>query len=354
MLRNIGFYLQRTLKFFKESYLFVAILLTDCWKQNGNNNIRVGYNGHSAGPQKDWLYFFISELTGRKPIVSWYKPSLIICSSFGSYWLLKIILSIYKVPSIFFTEENLTTLKKYREYKTYLDGQPSLAMGFDYSGTGNYRRFPLWLMYLFSPEVAVKASVADIQIRLDGIEAKAKCSKTKFAAMVASHDGYASKKKVFGHVEIVSRTEITEKVGTIDFVHCPGKLRHNDNSLNDEYQDDKKLYLEQFVFNICAENACVEGYVTEKIFEALEAGTIPIYWGDPNPEPAILNPQRIVFWDGSRIEEVSATIKELYLNIEKREQFLREPLFVNTAAQEIYDHFSCLRRDLERLLEDFF
>jgi hypothetical protein len=350
MLRNIGFYLQRTLKFFRESYLFVAILLIDYWKKDGNSSIRVGYNGHSAGPKKDWLYFFISELTGRKPLVSWYKPSLIICSSFGSYWLLKIILSIYKVPSIFFTEENLTTLKKYREYKTYLDGQPSLAMGFDYCGTGNYRRFPLWLMYLFPPKVAVKASVADIQTRLDGIEAKAKRSKKKFAAMVASHDGYASRKKVSGHVEIVSKTEITEKVGTIDFVHCPGRLLHNDDSLKDEYQDDKKLYLEQFLFNICAENACVEGYVTEKLFEALEAGTIPIYWGDPNPEPAILNPKRIIFWDGCRIEAVLSTIKELYLNMERREQFMREPLFVNTAAQEIYDHFSCLRRDLEKLL----
>jgi hypothetical protein len=283
--------------------------------------------------------------------VSWYRPSLIICSSFGSYWLLKIILGVYKVPSIFFTEENLTTLKKYREYKTYLDGQPSLAMGFDYCGPGNYRRFPLWLMYLFPPDVAVKVTVADIQTRLDEIEAKARCPKTKFAAMVASHDGYASRKKVSGHVEIVSRAEITEKVATIDFVHCPGKLLHNDTSLKDEYQDDKKRYLEQFLFNICPENACVKGYVTEKIFEAIEAGTIPIYWGDPNPEPTILNPQRVVFWDGARAEEVLSKIKSLYVDKKVRAQFLQEPLFVNTAAQEIYDHFSVLKMDLERVLK---
>jgi hypothetical protein len=354
MLRDIGFYLQRTLKFFKEAYFFIVIVLTDYWKKKGKTaSIRIGYNGHSAGPKKDWLYGFISELTGQKPIVSWYKPSIIICSSFGSYWLLKIILRIYTVPSLFFTEENLTTLKKYREYKTYLDGQPSLAMGFDYYQANNYQRFPLWLMYLFAPETAATASIADIQTRLDEIDAKSLGLKTKFAAMVASHDGYASKKKVFGPVEIVSRAEITEKVGTIDFVHCPGRLLHNDNSLKDEYHDDKKAYLEQFLLNICAENACVKGYVTEKVFEALEAGTIPIYWGDPNPEPTILNPKRIVFWDGSRAEEVLSFIKTLHLDLEARAQFLREPLFVNTAAQEIYDHFSCLRRNLERLLEEF-
>jgi len=107
------------------------------------------------------------------------------------------------------------------------------------------------------------------------------------------------------------------------------------------------------LFNICAENACVKGYVTEKIFEALEAGTIPIYWGDPNPEPAILNPKRIIFWDESQAENVLAFIKTLSLDIEAREQFLKEPLFVNTAAQEINDHFSSLRRHLERLIEEF-
>lgn len=351
MLRNIVFYLQRTLKFFKESYLFLAIVFTDYWKQNGKKAfMRIGYNGHSSGPQKDWIYIFISELTGQHPLVSWYKPSLIICSSFGSYWLLKIILSIYKAPSIFFSEENLTTLKKYREYKTYMEGLPSLSMGFDSFEAENYRRFPLWLMYLFPPERAVKASVEDIQKRLDEIEEQCNCSKTKFAAMIASHDGYASKKKVSGRVKIVSRTEITKKVGTIDFVCCPGRLLHNDNSLQDEYGDNKKAYLRQFLFNICAENASVKGYVTEKIFDALEAGAIPIYWGDPNPEPAILNPQRIVFWNESQVESVLSFIKELYVNIEKREEFLQEPIFVNTAAQQIYDHFSCLRKDLERLL----
>ena len=54
MLRNIVFYLQRTLKFFKESYLFLAIVFTDYWKQNGKKaSMRIGYNGHSSGPQKD-------------------------------------------------------------------------------------------------------------------------------------------------------------------------------------------------------------------------------------------------------------------------------------------------------------
>jgi len=38
--------------------------------------------------------------------------------------------------------------------------------------------------------------------------------------------------------------------------------------------------LSQYKFNLCFENSLAEGYVTEKLFQALIAGTIPIYWGD--------------------------------------------------------------------------
>jgi hypothetical protein len=269
---------------------------------------------------------------------------------FGSYWLLKILLLVYKVPSVFFSEENLTTLKKYREYRTYLDGQPSLAMGFDYRSAENYRRFPLWLLYIFPPDFAVKASVDDIRQRLDQIEKQCLYPKTKFAAMVASHDGYACRKKVYGCVKNTSRSVITQQVSTIDFVHCPGKLLHNDDSLQDEYNDDKKAYLKQFLFNICAENASVKGYVTEKLFQAIEGGTIPIYWGAENPEPTILNQQRVIFWDESRLHKVLATLEKLYLDEESRKKFLQQPVFTDCAASEIHKYFVQLQNDLKLLI----
>lgn len=350
ILRDIVFYIGRVSKFIRELLTFLVLLFKDNRSRKGHSvTIRVAYNGYSSGPQKDWLYTFVQEFTGQKLAVSWYKPTLIICSSFGSYWLLKAILSVFKVPSIFFSEENLTTLKKYREYSTYLDGQPFLAMGFDYSSAENYRRFPLWLMYLFPPEFAVRATIEDIQQRLDQIDKQSALPKTKFAAMIASHDGYASGKKVFWCSTTMSRSVITEQVTTIDFVNCPGKLLHNDDSLKNEFGDNKKSYLQQFVFNICAENASVEGYVTEKLFEALECGAIPIYWGDKNPEPTILNPQRIIFWDESREESVLKEIKELYLDENLREKYLQQSVFKGDAAQEIYNSFESLRNDLRAM-----
>jgi len=319
-------------------------------KQGGQAAIRIGYNGYPTGSQKNWLATFMQEYTGQQIAASWYKPTVIFASCFGSYWLLRIILLVFRVPSLFFSEENLTTLKKYREYAGYLDGRPTLAMGFDYRSEENYRRFPLWLLYIFPPDFAAKATVEQIQQQLDRIEQQSHLPKEKFAAMIASHDGYASKKKVYGCTQKITRTAITRHVSTIDFVHCPGKLLHNDDSLQNEYADDKNIYLKQFLFNICAENASVPGYVTEKLFDALAAGTIPVYWGDTDPEPTILNRQRIIFWDDTRANDLLATIKELYLEQDTREKFLQQALFTDCAAIEIYNYFEQLRSDLDSLL----
>ena len=350
MLRDIGFYLQRTSKFFREVYRLLSIFLKDNKKKKGKGDVvRIGYDGYWS-PQDDWFQGFIETVTGKEVIASWYKPSLVITSCFGSYWLLKIILSLFKGPTIFFSGENLATLKKYREYQTYLDGTPSLAMGYDYSDHEGYQRFPLWLRYIFSPNFAATATVADVQLHLDTIEKRAFGPKTKFATMIARHDGYASAKKVFGCVEPLSRAALTQEVNKVDFVHCPGRLLHNDDSLEKEYGDDKKAYIQQFCFNICAENASVKGYVTEKLFEALEGGTIPIYWGDENPEPTILNPQRIIFWDDDCSNDVLTQIRDLYLDEKKREIFLSQPVFTETAALEIHKYFVMLRDDMRRFL----
>jgi hypothetical protein len=48
------------------------------------------------------------------------------------------------------------------------------------------------------------------------------------------------------------------------------------------------------VFNICPENTIREGYVTEKVFQAVEAGCIPIYDGPAEVEPKVLNADRIL------------------------------------------------------------
>jgi len=45
----------------------------------------------------------------------------------------------------------------------------------------------------------------------------------------------------------------------------------------------KRELLANFRFNFCLENACeIDGYITEKIFDSMLAGVVPIYWGAPD------------------------------------------------------------------------
>lgn len=47
--------------------------------------------------------------------------------------------------------------------------------------------------------------------------------------------------------------------------------------------DSKQATMEKYRFSICFENAReIPGYITEKLFDSLFAGCIPVYWGAPN------------------------------------------------------------------------
>lgn len=62
-----------------------------------------------------------------------------------------------------------------------------------------------------------------------------------------------------------------------------GKLFAREWSLYKGPVKDKLETLKNYKFCICYENARdIQGYITEKIFDALAAGCIPVYWGAPN------------------------------------------------------------------------
>ena len=51
---------------------------------------------------------------------------------------------------------------------------------------------------------------------------------------------------------------------------------------------DKLSTLSDYKFSICYENAQgITGYITEKIFDSLAAGCIPVYWGAPNIKDSV-------------------------------------------------------------------
>jgi len=62
-------------------------------------------------------------------------------------------------------------------------------------------------------------------------------------------------------------------------VDSGGKILNN---MEGRRVSDKMAFIKDYKFTIAFENSCLPGYTTEKIVEALAAGSLPIYWGNPD------------------------------------------------------------------------
>lgn len=75
---------------------------------------------------------------------------------------------------------------------------------------------------------------------------------------------------------------------------CPNDFDHYGRGWSAEYKSwrgpvvDKLKTMSNYRFNLCYENAeGLEGYVTEKIFDAFHSGCVPIYWGAPDIDQVV-------------------------------------------------------------------
>jgi len=69
-------------------------------------------------------------------------------------------------------------------------------------------------------------------------------------------------------------------------VDCPGRVMNNmENAIIPRFGNWKKGksdFLKNYKFTIAFENRSISGYTTEKLFQPLSVGSIPIYWGNPD------------------------------------------------------------------------
>jgi len=235
--------------------------------------------------------------------------------------------------TVFFTGENIHY--RFEEYADYClkNNRAQLGLGFDEFESDNYLRFPLWLIYMFSPEM----SEVDIRKRCEELRFPQIGNRTLFASMIARYDWFGN------------RMEICSSLENIAPVSCPSMVNHNDDTLKTIYHDDKAAYLQQFAFNICPENTNSGGYVTEKIFEAISSGCIPIYWGSYNhPEPEIINPEAVIYWDknGDNAKNLKI-IEDLWTHKNLLDEFLHQPRLLHSAEDIITARFDALKSKLE-------
>lgn len=243
-------------------------------------NFRVWKTNFSEGINEPWVnhfYFdgFIPDSLRKNYVNSVYKPQLEYFSVFGNRSKIKKSKADLK---IFWTGEDV--VNNYTSFKDQCVNDADLILGFTppekygLSATDKFIRFPLWILYYFNPN----DTKDDINIKVEKLNT-IKFPKTEFCSLVARHDANGI------------RQEMINLLNTVDKVKCAGKFNHNDDSLKNIFNDNKVRYLQQFMFNLCPENTNIEGYVTEKLFQSFDSGSIPVYWGySSNPEPDVVNP----------------------------------------------------------------
>jgi len=93
--------------------------------------------------------------------------------------------------------------------------------------------------------------------------------------------------------------------------------------------DDKLGFLKNYKFSICFENSKTAGYVSEKLSDAFEAGTIPIYYGDDTVLELLNNRSYIHVIDENDFKEKIDLIKKIDQNDTLYEEMIREKIVID-------------------------
>lgn len=128
-------------------------------------------------------------------------------------------------------------------------------------------------------------------------------------------------------------------------ISAPGKSKHNCSDLSGRadanWREEKLNYLRSFKFTVAFENSRRIGYLTEKLYDALRADTVPIYWGDPCLD-VILNRDALIVVDGDWEADVLSSLRLP----EKRQPFrpyTRDSSLVNKVSGRSNDVINWLR-----------
>lgn len=221
------------------------------------------------------------------------SPDYLFYSGFG-YDHLK-----YDCIRIFFTGECITPNFNECDY----------AIAFDRLSFGDrYLRVPLYNIFQYKPEY-------DALLNRPAFTEDDLKRKKSFCSFVVSNCFADDVRAVF-----------YDKMSAYKKVSSGGRFRNNIGGA----VADKKAFQAEHKFAIAFENTSYDGYCTEKIMEAFAAGTIPIYWGDPNVAKDFNPDSFINAHDYSNFDEVVERVKQidnddaLYLKMRNANPLLRD------------------------------
>ena len=277
----------------------------------------------------DWLKKFIEVRNINPKKKKMYFFSVFGPSSKVKYFPVK--------PKIFYTAESTLIFNSYTDLcLDYVD----LSLGFEFIKADNYLRLPFWIQRFIAPNADEK----DIKNTFDLLEQARWIPREKFCANVSSHDKFGSRGIITSHLENISHVEYG------------GKYKNNTNELKIKYENRKTEYLKQFYFNVCPENVDQEGYVTEKLFDSIQAGCIPIYFGSKgSPELQILNQDAMIKLDVDDLNnrEQYERVRDLYHDPKKLKDFIEQERFTSNAARIVASWLDELEFKLKGILSKY-
>jgi hypothetical protein len=245
----------------------IRVFFTDFWTHFSHTNF--------------WMFQLLSE--DFNVVIDQSDPDLIIFCEYGIKHL------NYKCHKISYSHENKAANPRFCDY----------SFGFKGGGEKHHyfpnlvedRFFQQMRSNKFSPELEILRTTP----------------KTKFCNFVYSN-GKAKE-----------RIKFCKSLAAYKRVDCPGEVLNNQPPFDANAgtycaggaADQKTEFLKQYKFTIAFENESAPNYTTEKIFHAFVAGSIPIYWGNPNVG-RLFNPKSFInCHDFSSFDDVIELVKEV-------------------------------------------
>jgi len=247
------------------------------------------------------------------------NPDILISSVFAD---INNVRNIKAKCKLLFYGENLNRFPPYNDDKILYDTF-DLIVGFKNTDLSKKQiRFPLWLTYY--PYYKYNEDDNILTCIQNQYNENITKQKDIFASIISRHDDGGHRSIIFNEIS---------KYGDIK---SPGIFRNNTPPIGSTHKE-KINYISRGTYHICPENSSYEGYFTEKIFQAFEGGTIPLYWAIDFPEPEIINKNKYCFCDVHNKETLEKSIHNVSTN---PNQYIEGELFTTNAGEQLQRFYS--------------
>lgn len=231
------------------------------------------------------------------------EPDYIFCSVYSQNYRL------YDCIRIFYTGENMSA-----DFNSF-----DYAIGFDEMSFGDrYIRVP---NYLMNPKYQL-----DVERMLNKHNECVEGVKTEFCSFVCSN----------GKGDQI-REDFLDCLSKYKKVNSGGRFRNNIGI--QEGVPDKWEFQHKHKFSMAFENSSHKGYTTEKIVQSFAAGTIPIYWGDPDIKKYFNENSFVNVSDYNSLEDAVEKVKyidsheDIYMSMLKTPALNQENIIEDTYLQ---------------------